>query len=129
MTDGGEFLLACLQHHAEDEFTAGVFGPGKFDRTAVLKGRFDFRFAVEAAQPKEEMKGYLLTLLPALRLAELGFVPLGGAKNRGAGWLRWRFTEVEYGRAGGPMTQASVGDDKVVPVLRDVAAKFAEGAV
>jgi CRISPR/Cas system CSM-associated protein Csm3 (group 7 of RAMP superfamily) len=93
--------LVCLQQHAEDEFTGGVYGSGKFDRTAVLEGAFCFRMVVEAPTA-DDMGGYLETLKPALRLAELGFVPLGGAKTRGAGGGPWRFTAIEYGRAGEP---------------------------
>jgi CRISPR/Cas system CSM-associated protein Csm3 (group 7 of RAMP superfamily) len=116
----GVFQLACLQHHAEDEFAGGVFGTGKFDRTALMEGSFSIRIVVEA-RDKDELCGHLETLLPALRLAELGFVPLGGAKMRGCGWLPWRFTGVECGQAGGPRTQLDVGPGgSVAGVLRAV---------
>jgi CRISPR/Cas system CSM-associated protein Csm3 (group 7 of RAMP superfamily) len=117
---GDVFRLACLQHHAEDEFAGGVFGSGKFNRTAVLEGTFRVRLVIEAPTAAEACK-HLDTLLPALRLAELGFVPLGGAKMRGCGWLPWKFEKVEYGRAGGPLAELplrTAGADAVATLVR-----------
>ncbi|HIQ20960.1 MAG TPA: hypothetical protein EYH34_06965, partial [Planctomycetes bacterium] len=95
------FQLALFQHHAEDEFAGGAYGAGKFDRTAVIVGTFEVRLVIEA-QAREELMGHLKTLTPALQLAELGHLPIGGAKWRGFGWLPWRFTRVELWRAGSP---------------------------
>lgn len=107
---GDHYLLACLQHHAEDEFAAGVFGSSKFDRTVVLDGSFTFRMVIEGRMPKE-MQMHLQTLKPALRLAELGYVPLGGGKWCGHGWMPWRFHSVICGWAGEvPKPLASPGE-------------------
>lgn len=107
--DGG-FRLAWLQHHAEDEFAGGVYGSGKFDRTAVLDGGFTVSLVLEVSpydhmghpqdRPPERVLKELLEVLKPLRLAELGMIPLGGGKWRGHGWLPWRFTRVTYGCAG-----------------------------
>ena len=97
----GPITLACFQHHAEDEFAGGVFGSGKFDRTMVIDGRFPFRLVLEVASPTE-LREHLDVLVPALGLAELGFVPAGGAKTRGAGGGRWKVTAVRHAVAGQP---------------------------
>jgi CRISPR/Cas system CSM-associated protein Csm3 (group 7 of RAMP superfamily) len=94
------FHLACLQHHAEDEFTAGVFGSGKFDRTALLEGTIGTQLVIEA-ETAAELEAYLETLRPILALARLGFIPLGGGKWRGHGWVKWKVGEVTRTRAGG----------------------------
>jgi CRISPR/Cas system CSM-associated protein Csm3 (group 7 of RAMP superfamily) len=97
----GAITLACFQHHAEDEFAGSVFGSGKFDRTMVIDGRFPFRLVLEAGS-ELEMREHLAVLAPALGLAELGFVPAGGAKTRGAGGGRWKITAVRRAVAGAP---------------------------
>lgn len=94
-----EFELALLQHHAEDEFTAGVYSTAKFDRTVVTKGTFGVRLIIEAKK-SEDLRSHVETLKPALRLAELGHLPIGGGKWRGLGWGRWRFKSVKLCRAG-----------------------------
>ena len=45
---GGDYKLALFEHHAEDEFTAGVYGTTKHDRTAIVDGAFDVRLVIEA---------------------------------------------------------------------------------
>jgi len=99
LADSTNFQLALFQHHAEDEFTAGVFGSSKFDRTAVIAGSFHVRLVIEA-QSKDELQDHIRTLLPALQLAGLGHLPIGGAKWRGLGWVPWTFTEACVQRAG-----------------------------
>jgi CRISPR/Cas system CSM-associated protein Csm3 (group 7 of RAMP superfamily) len=121
----GDFKLACLQHHAEDEFAGGVFGSGKFDRTALMEGSFPIRIVVEA-RDKDELRGHLETLLPALRLAELGLVPLGGAKMRGCGWLPWQFTAIDYGHAGG-RSQSMKANTGIVDAVRFVIGQLGGG--
>lgn len=112
------FRLVCLQHHAEDEFTGGVYGSGKFDRTALLDGSFAVRLVIEAG-PDDDLVALCATLKPALRLAELGQLALGGGKWRGHGWLPWRFESVQLCRAGDSKgTTMKVGPNvSVVEVL------------
>jgi CRISPR/Cas system CSM-associated protein Csm3 (group 7 of RAMP superfamily) len=127
LTEGSRSRLAWLQHHAEDEFAGGVYGTGKFDRTAVIDGEFEVRLVIEAQDRKALVKS-LETLGPALRLAELGFVPLGGAKQRGAGGGCWTFTEGWFGRAGdAPPTQPPKLRDSVVPFLQGLAGQLRKG--
>jgi len=83
--------LALIQHHAEDEFTAGVYGSSKFDRIFLTAGRFPVRLIIEScpAEGRAQIKKYLECLLPVLRLAAIGHLDLGGACFRGAGWISW----------------------------------------
>lgn len=123
---GDTYQLACLQHHAEDEFTAGVYGSSKFDRTAVLEGKFGLKLAIEA-ETKKDLLEHLEAIAPVLVLAELGHVPLGGGKWRGHGWLPWLFENVRCGQAGEPLSsfQGSFG---VRSTLDEVAKMLAGGA-
>lgn len=93
------YRLALFEHHAEDEFAGGVYGSGKFDRTAVIEGTFQVRLVIEAPT-RDELMQHLRTLAPTLRLGELGHLPIGGGKWRGFGWVPWRFTSVEVWQAG-----------------------------
>ncbi|MCR4412725.1 MAG: RAMP superfamily CRISPR-associated protein [Thermoguttaceae bacterium] len=94
------FTLARAEHHAEDEFTAGVYGSGKFDSDLLLQGPMQFRIVAEAPT-LEELRSMAETLAPALELARLGHLPIGGGKWRGAGWVPWQI---------GPMELARIGD-------------------
>ena len=105
---GNGWTLAWLQQHAEDEFSSGVYGSDKFDRTAVLQAEFPVRLLIEAPDV-DSLQQSLKTLSPALRLAELGYVPLGGGKWRGLGWIPWKFTSVQYARAGQKAQLLAVG--------------------
>lgn len=84
----GECRLAWLQMHAEDEFTAGAYASSKFDRVAVLAGRFDWKIAVDTPSEAEEQ-----LLRDALNLAVAGQIAVGGAQWRGHGWLQWHIQE------------------------------------
>ncbi|MGM0488874.1 MAG: RAMP superfamily CRISPR-associated protein [Planctomycetota bacterium] len=96
---GRDFQLARVDHHAEDEFTAGVYGHGKFDRNVLLSGPLEFRIVVEGPS-RDELKQSLQPLLPVLDLAAWGHVPIGGGKWRGAGWLKWNIDEIQLRRIG-----------------------------
>ncbi|BCU08292.1 RAMP superfamily CRISPR-associated protein [Allochromatium tepidum] len=80
-----ELRLAWFQHHAEDEFTASTYGSGKFDRVAVMQGRFRWRMVLEGARPEQRQ-----ALRELLALAEHGQIGIGGGQWRGHGWLRWQ---------------------------------------
>ena len=82
--------LAWLQHHAEDEFTAGAYGSAKFDRVAVFQGRFAWRMVLEDASEVEEK-----ALLEIFKLAAAGGIGIGGGQWRGHGWLKWTLDEVK----------------------------------
>ncbi len=112
------YRLAWLQHHAEDEFTAGVYGSGKFDRVALLEGTFAIQLVIEGLA--KDMPASLKALLPALRLAELGFMPQGGGKWRGHGWSPWRFTRLSYGGAGEEAKSDEIKDSGIVAALAGI---------
>lgn len=99
-----DVLVAIIQHHAEDEFTAGPFASSKFDSTCLLRGRFECRLVVEIppdpALGPTQLAG-LGPLASALSRAELGHLPIGGLKWRGAGWIRWTFRRLAIEAAGG----------------------------
>jgi CRISPR/Cas system CSM-associated protein Csm3 (group 7 of RAMP superfamily) len=97
--DGDDWRGAWLQQHAEDEFSAGAFSSAKFDRMAVLRGRFKWRLVVQAATA-EELKGRVARLETALNYATQGFMGLGGQQWRGLGWCRWEITRTVERRAG-----------------------------
>lgn len=116
------FKLAWLQHHAEDEFTAGSYGSAKFDRIAVFQGSFDWQIVLLPARQQEmgsksetgsktgsktESKTDKPTaasetcaevfehyLSPLLELARQGQIGLGGGQWHGHGWLTWRIDPV-----------------------------------
>ena len=103
----GGFELVRLEHHAEDEFTAGVYRTAKFDREVLTRGRLEFKLVVEL-EP-EERSGQSLAqglesarraLAPALHLARAGHLPVGGGKWRGTGWIPWSVKEVALERVG-----------------------------
>ena len=97
--EGTSPRLAWLQQHAEDEFTGGVFGSAMFDRVAVMSGRFETRLVIEA-RSMEELQPLCETLAPGLSLASAGFVPLGGGKWRGLGWVDWKWSRLQVIQAG-----------------------------
>ncbi len=76
--------MAWLQHHAEDEFTAGAYESAKFDRVAVMQGRFAWRMVLEDASEDEKK-----ALEEIFKLAAVGAIGIGGGQWRGHGWLRW----------------------------------------
>ncbi len=99
VSEGAAFTFARAEHHAEDEFMASVYGTGKFDRDLLLQGPMEFRIVLEASSA-EELRSMAQTLAPALELARLGHLPLGGGKWRGAGWVPWEIGLMELARAG-----------------------------
>jgi len=120
---GGKFALLQTEHHAEDEFAGGVFGSSKFNRIMLSGGRFEFQVVVELPgkacsasgarhttedrehDPACSLQSVCQLLGPALELAQLSYVPVGGSKWRGAGWVPWRVERIELLAAGqsGPL--------------------------
>ncbi len=83
------WAAARLHMHAEDEFSAGSYGSAKRDAVRVLRGTFPIRIVVEgpdaaSVEPPIEEIDRLVAL------GELGHLPLGGHKTRGAGWGSWQ---------------------------------------
>jgi len=76
--------LAWLQNHAEDEFAGGAYGSAKFDRVAVMQGRFAWKMVLEDATQEDKQ-----VLAELFELARSGQIGIGGGKWRGHGWLRW----------------------------------------
>ncbi len=99
LIDPEDYRLARGEHHAEDEFTAGVFAGSKFDRTALIAGSLRFEVVVEA-ESNTDLDQAARVLLPALELARLGHLPIGGSKWRGAGWVRWAIEPMTLGPVG-----------------------------
>ena len=77
--------LAWMQHHAEDEFAGGAYGSAKFDRVAILQGRFRWKMVVE--DPSEDEEAVLKNLFALARAGQIG---IGGGQWRGHGWLNWQ---------------------------------------
>lgn len=84
-----EWAAARLHMHAEDEFSAGSYGSAKRDAVRVLRGVFPIRIVVEG--PEASVVEPLVTEIDRLvALGEIGHLPVGGHKTRGAGWGRWQ---------------------------------------
>jgi len=88
----GEWSAAKLHMHAEDEFSASSYGSSKRDAVRVLKGTFPTRIVVEGPTSKdvESLVGELDHLIG---LGEIGHLPVGGHKTKGAGWGLWKAGE------------------------------------
>ncbi|MCP4698152.1 MAG: hypothetical protein GY862_15060 [Gammaproteobacteria bacterium] len=88
LTDSEKWRAAWLQHHAEDEFSGGVYGSGKFDRVVLVDAEFEWKMVIEA-KTRKEAEEYQKCLGLVLDLAKKGFLPVGGNQWRGVGWPRW----------------------------------------
>lgn len=80
-----DLRLAWFQHHAEDEFAGGAYGPAKFDRVAVMSGHFRWKMVLEDASAAERQ-----ALQELFTLAQHGQLGIGGGQWRGHGWLHWQ---------------------------------------
>ena len=78
-----DWQMVVLEMHAEDEFTQGVFGQGKFDRTCLTKGKFKADFYLENL-PEDTEKA--LETLQTLGKNQL--IPIGGGQWKGLGWIK-----------------------------------------
>ena len=88
LTEDQKFSLVQLEQHAEDEFCAGVYGSGKFDCTLLVKGKLTFDLIIEGCSRESVMNDYNC-INETLKLAEKGWVPIGGGVYKGFGWLKW----------------------------------------
>jgi CRISPR/Cas system CSM-associated protein Csm3 (group 7 of RAMP superfamily) len=82
------WAAARLHMHAEDEFSAGSYGSAKRDAVRLFRGVFPIRIVVDGpdANTVEPLTAEIDRLIA---LGELGHLPVGGHKTRGAGWGRW----------------------------------------
>lgn len=85
----GEWAAAKLHMHAEDEFSAGLYGSAKRDAVRVLRGTFPVRIVVEGAT-REEVEPLVKLVDRQVALGALGHLPVGGHKTRGAGAGHWQ---------------------------------------
>ena len=82
-----DWHMLVLEMHAEDEFTQGVFGSGKFDRTCLSKGTFEAHFELQANSEAELIA--MKTELEKLQtLGKNQFIPIGGGQWKGLGWIK-----------------------------------------
>lgn len=86
--DAPTLQLAWMQHHAEDEFAGGAYESAKFDRVAVMQGRFRWKMVVEDAKTDEQA-----ALKELFALARAGQIGIGGGQWRGHGWLHWQIDD------------------------------------
>jgi hypothetical protein len=98
---GDNWTAAWVQHHAEDEFSGGVFGSGKFDRAILVEGCFSWKMVVEYRHGQLFFDRHRDALLEVFgNFAESGHLPIGAAKWRSAGWPIWSIERKLWGRAG-----------------------------
>ncbi|MBM4346245.1 MAG: hypothetical protein FJ100_22960 [Deltaproteobacteria bacterium] len=102
-----------LELHAEDEFTAATYQGAKYTVEAVVQGTFRTLIAVEASD-RAQLDAGVHQLLPALRLAEIGHVSLGGDAFSGLGWPSWTVRGVHVGRFGDGQAARATGKGGVV---------------
>lgn len=96
---GSDWTAAWIQHHAEDEFTGGVFGSSKFDRVALISGTLSWKMTIES-EASDDCISCWKTLEPIVNLGAKGHLPLGGGQWRGLGWPRWSVEKAILIRAG-----------------------------
>ena len=83
-----DWTAARLHMHAEDEFSAGSYGSAKRDAVRLLSGTFSVRFVIEGGDLEAvDQKQQELNRLIAL--GQLGHLPIGGHKTKGAGFGQW----------------------------------------
>ncbi len=83
------WLAARLHQHAEDELAGGSFASAKRDAVRLLRGSFQIQLLVEGPV-EDEVRAQLEALDRVIALGQLGHLPIGGHKTRGAGWSQWR---------------------------------------
>ena len=83
-----DWQAAWLQHHAEDEFSAGVYESSKFDRVALVNAEFAWRLVIEV-QDEKVAEEYSQLLSSIFEYGKQGFIPVGGGQWRGLGWVEW----------------------------------------
>lgn len=77
-----------LEMHAKDEFTQGVFGGGKFDRTCLTKATFTADYYLQT-DSNEELENIKKELQKLKTLGANKMLPIGGGQWKGLGWVKW----------------------------------------
>ncbi|KUI97417.1 RAMP superfamily CRISPR-associated protein [Vibrio sp. MEBiC08052] len=77
-----------LHNHAENEFTAGVYGSNKFVRMSIVNGTFRGKIILEAANSQTLQEQHDL-LLQAIEKGKKRQLPVGGKQWVDSGWLEW----------------------------------------
>jgi CRISPR/Cas system CSM-associated protein Csm3 (group 7 of RAMP superfamily) len=118
-----EWAAARLHMHAEDEFSAGSYESAKRDGVRVLRGVFPVRVVVEGPDPNS-VEPLVAEIDRLIALGELGHLPVGGHKTRGAGWGRWRATswindDVNPSRSWTPPSELTVNAPPPGPAERN----------
>lgn len=97
-----DWQAMVFHNHAEDEFTAGVYGSNKFVRTAVVRGSFVTELVLEyikdpdannADHMKSEVKAQYDALCNALQQGAQSQLAIGAKQWVDSGWLRWKVQE------------------------------------
>lgn len=83
--------MVVLEMHAEDEFTQGVFGSSKFDRSCLTKGKFKAGFYL-SAKDGDELKEFKEQLTRLQALGKNNMLPVGGGQYKGMGWVKWELS-------------------------------------
>lgn len=99
LVPGCPWKAAPFEHHAEDEFSGGVFASSKFNRVALVQGEFEWKMVIEASD-EDRLRTHCALLADALRLAQAGHLAVGGGQWRGLGWVRWTIDENRCTTAG-----------------------------
>ncbi len=92
-----EWVMAKFEHHAEDEFTQGVFSSAKFDEVALIEGTFEIDLLL-ITNTAGEGDGYKAEYDELLENFELSInfenmFCLGGRVTKGHGWPALEFTD------------------------------------
>lgn len=83
--------MLVLEMHAEDEFTQGVYGSSKFDRTCLTRGEFKADFYL-TAKDDEELEKFKAELQKLNTLGEQQMIAIGGGQWKGLGWVKLLIT-------------------------------------
>jgi len=83
-----DWQAVVLEMHAEDEFTQGVYGSGKFDRTCLTKATFTADYYLQA-DSNDELENIEKELQKLQTLGANQMLPIGGGQWKGLGWVKW----------------------------------------
>ncbi|WP_440055960.1 RAMP superfamily CRISPR-associated protein [Pseudoalteromonas sp. T1lg65] len=89
-----------LHNHAEDEFTAGVYGSSKFVRMCVTQGTFSTRLIIEYLNDEngnmpKHIQQQINALEEVFELAKQKQLAIGAKQWVDSGWLKWEAKKVQ----------------------------------
>ena len=111
----GNWVAVYSQHHAEDEFRAGVFGSALFDRVAVVQASFEWEIQVEMPS-SADADACVYRLKQALESNSGHSLTLGGSVWAGYGRLKWAVNELAGAPAGQAWGTEGTEDQEGVPI-------------